>query len=91
MATFVCRSKARGTVYNDLQNNREQPGTVTIQTVGGQRSAVFERQGAYHAETGMRQTINKNVRDFSSLRLHFVVRCSIRTCRCAGRPAANAP
>ncbi len=59
--------------YNDLQNELEEPGTVTIQTEGGQHSAVFERQGDYHAETGMRQTIDKDVRDQTSLRLHFVV------------------
>ncbi|CAG0936005.1 hypothetical protein TFLX_04866 [Thermoflexales bacterium] len=60
-------------LYNDLQNTREREGTVTIQAVGGQRSAVFERRGFYHAATGMRQSINADVRGFTSLRLHFVV------------------
>lgn len=77
--------------YNDLQNEREQPGTVTIQTVGGQRSAVFERQGAYHAETGIRQTINKNVRDFASLRLHFVARVFDQDVPVCGQAGSECP
>jgi hypothetical protein len=79
------------TVYNDLQNSREQPGTVTIQTVGGQPSAVFERQGAYHAETGLRQVIDKNVLDFSSLRLHFVVRVFDQDVPVCGQAGSECP
>ena len=78
-------------VYNDLQNPREQPGTVKIQTVGGQGSAVFERQGAYHAETGIRQVINKNVRDFASLRLHFVVRVFDQDVPVCGQAGSECP
>jgi hypothetical protein len=78
-------------VYNDLQNEREQPGTVTIQSVGGQRSAEFARQGAYHAETGIRQTINKNVRDFTSLRLHFVVRVFDQDVPVCGQAGSECP
>ena len=77
--------------YNDLQNARELPGTVTIQTVGGQRSAVFERQGAYHAETGIRQIINKNVRDFASLRLHFVARVFDQDVPVCGQAGSECP
>jgi hypothetical protein len=79
------------TVYNDLQNNRELSGTVTIQTVGGQPSAVFERQGTYHAETGIRQLINKNVLDFSSLRLHFVVRIFDQNVPVCGQAGSECP
>jgi hypothetical protein len=61
-------------IFDDLQNQNEQPGTVTVQTVGGQRSAVFVRTGAYHAATGIRQAINKDVRDFRALKLSFVAR-----------------
>lgn len=78
-------------VYNDLQNPREKAGTVTIQTVGGQRSAVFERRGDYHAETGMRQVINKDVRDLSSLRLHFVVRIFDQDVPVCGQAGSECP
>jgi hypothetical protein len=60
--------------FNDLQNRNELSGTVTIQTIGGQRSAVFDREGEYHAATGIRQAINKDVRDLQALKLSFVVR-----------------
>ena len=78
-------------IYNDLQNESEQPGTVTIQTVGGQPSAVFDRQGAYHAETGIRQAINKDVRDFTALRLHFVVRVFDQDVPVCGQAGSECP
>jgi hypothetical protein len=78
-------------VYNDLQNPREREGTVTIQTVAGQRSAVFERQGDFHAETGIRQTINKDVRDLTSLRLHFVVRVFDQDVPVCGQAGSECP
>jgi hypothetical protein len=79
-------------VYNDLQNTDELSGTVTIQSVGGQRSAVFDRTGAYHAETGIRQNItNRDVRDFRSLRLHFVVRVSEQDVPVCGQAGSECP
>ncbi len=77
--------------YGDLQNTSELSGTVTIQTVGGQPSAVFERQGAYHAETGIRQAINKDVRDFTTLRLHFVVRVFDQDVPVCGQAGSECP
>ena len=79
-------------VYNDLQNTNELSGTVTIQTVGGQRAAVFDRTGAFHAETGIRQSItNRDVRDFQSLRLHFVVRVSEQDVPVCGQAGSECP
>jgi len=79
-------------VYNDLQNTNELSGTVTIQSVGGQRSAVFDRAGSFHAETGIRQNItNRDVRDFQSLRLHFVVRVSDQDVPVCGQAGSECP
>ena len=78
-------------VYNDLQNPAEQPGTVKIQTIGGQRSAVLDREGAYHAETGIRQRIDKNVSGFTSLRLHFVVRVFRQDVPVCGQAGSECP
>jgi hypothetical protein len=79
-------------VYNDLQNTNELSGTVTIQSVGGQRSAVFDRAGAFHAETGIRQNItNRDVRDFQSLRLHFVVRVADQDVPVCGQAGSECP
>ena len=52
---------------------------------------MFERQGAYHAETGIRQIINKNVRDFASLRLHFVVRVFDQDVPVCGQAGSECP
>jgi hypothetical protein len=78
-------------VYNDLQNPDEQPGTVKIQTIGGQRSAVVDRAGFYHAETGLRQMIGKNVSGFASLRLHFVVRVFRQDVPVCGQAGSECP
>jgi hypothetical protein len=89
--SFRLPLKGTWDTYDDLQNPVEQPGTVTIQTVGGQPSAVFERRGAYHAETGLRQIINKDVRDLSSLRLHFVVRVFDQDVPVCGQAGSECP
>ena len=78
-------------VYNDLQNTNEQTGTVKIQTIGGQRSAVIDRTGFYHAETGLRQIIDKNVSGFTSLRLHFVVRVFRQDVPVCGQAGSECP
>jgi hypothetical protein len=79
-------------IYNDLQNTNELSGTVTIQTVGGQRSAVFDRTGAFHAKTGILQNINnRDVRDFRSLRLHFIVRVADQDVPVCGQLGSECP
>jgi hypothetical protein len=61
-------------ITHDLQEPSEAQGEVTIVTDGSQRVALFQRVGTYHAETDLRQVINKDVRDFRTLKLHFVVK-----------------
>jgi hypothetical protein len=61
-------------ISHDLQQPTESPGEVAIVTDGSRRVALFERVGTYHAETDLRQIINKDVRDFRALKLHFVVK-----------------
>lgn len=57
--------------HKDVQ--QEPPGTVTVETVGGRSAARFRRVGQGHAEVGIRQQVNYDVRDFSSLILHLNV------------------
>ncbi len=78
-------------VYNDLQNPDERPGEVQIVTSGGQRAALIERSGAYHAETGIRQTINRDVRDFRSLKLHFVITIFAQDVPVCGQAGSECP
>ncbi|MCS7282008.1 MAG: hypothetical protein RMK65_04985 [Anaerolineae bacterium] len=50
-----------------------EAGTVQTSTVAGRPAAWFFRDGVGHAEVGIRQTLNYDVRDFTSLVLHLSV------------------
>lgn len=49
------------------------PATVQTTTVAGRSAVRFFREGIGHAEVGIRQTLNHNVRDLASLVLHLNV------------------
>jgi len=57
--------------YN--QQDEDPPGTVSIVTDEGREVASFYRSGSNHAEVGIRQSVNYDVRDFESLELHMAV------------------
>lgn len=78
-------------VTHDLQQSTETPGTVNIQALDGRRAAVFEREGTYHAETAMTQIIDRDVRDFRSLRLHFVVQINNQDVPVCGTAGSECP
>ncbi len=50
-----------------------EAGTVQTTTVAGRLAARFFREGVGHAEVGIRQVLNYDVRDFTSLVLHLNV------------------
>ncbi|MGB9775052.1 MAG: hypothetical protein ACPL7C_00690 [Anaerolineae bacterium] len=50
-----------------------EAGTVQTTTVEGRPAARFFREGIGHAEVGIRQVLNYDVRDFTSLVLHLNV------------------
>jgi hypothetical protein len=54
----------------------EVDGEVEIVSSGDRRALFFSRMGedGNHCETGIRQTIDKDIRDFTSLKLHLDVR-----------------
>ncbi|HZY44387.1 MAG TPA: hypothetical protein VFF70_06510, partial [Anaerolineae bacterium] len=78
-------------ISNDLQAPNEPPGSVSILAESGRRLAVFDRTGVYHAETDLKQTINKDVRDFRSLKLHFVVQVSNQDVPVCGQAGSECP
>ncbi len=78
-------------ITNDLQDPGELSGTVTIQSSGGQRWAQFDRIGEYHAETRLRQFMNKDVRGFRSLKLHFRVRILDQDVPVCGQAGSECP
>lgn len=57
--------------HKDVQ--QEPPGSVHVEDFGGRRVARFTRSGEGHAEVGIRQEVQYDVRDFSSLTLHLNV------------------
>jgi hypothetical protein len=76
---------------HDLQEPTESPGEVTIVTDGSRRVALFQRTGTYHAETDLRQVINKDVRDFQALKLHFVVKIISHDVFVCGQAGSECP
>jgi hypothetical protein len=78
-------------VTSNLQEPSESPGVVTIVTNNGQQAARFERGGTYHADTVLRQIMNKDVRDFRSLNLHFVVQISFQDVPVCGSLGSECP
>lgn len=52
----------------------ESPGDVTILGVEGRQAVDFSRVGTGHAETGIVQEIDRDIRDFGSLQLRVVLR-----------------
>jgi hypothetical protein len=78
-------------VTSDLQEPSESPGEVTIVTDGSRRVALFQRVGIYHAETSLRQIINKDVRSFQSLKLHFIVKIISQDVPVCGQAGSECP
>jgi hypothetical protein len=78
-------------ISNDLQEPNESPGSVSILAESGRRLAVFDRSGVYHAETDLKQVIDKDVRDFRSLKLHFVVEVSNQDVPVCGQAGSECP
>ena len=62
------------TSYSQQTDPQQPPGTVSVVTDEGREVVAFSRDGSNHAEVGIRQEINYDVRDFTSLELHLALR-----------------
>ena len=62
------------TSYSQQTDPQQPPGSVSIVSDEGREVAAFSRNGSNHAEVGIRQEINYDVRDFTWLELHLAVR-----------------
>ena len=60
--------------YSKQTDPQQPPGRIRIVTESGQKAVYFHRDGSNHAEVGIQQEINYDVRDFSFLELHLSVR-----------------
>jgi hypothetical protein len=66
------------TIYREQADPKQPPGNVRIVTalVGNEERPVVEfyRNAVNHAQVGIQQEINYDIRDFTSLELHMAVR-----------------
>jgi hypothetical protein len=60
--------------YSTQFDPEQPPGYIRLVSESGQRAVYFFRDGSNHAEVGIQQEINYDVRDFSFLQLHINVR-----------------
>ena len=60
--------------YSEQTAPEQPPARVSIITDEGRKVVNFYRDGSNHAEVGIRQEINYDVRDFTALELHLAVR-----------------
>lgn len=62
------------TVYTAQTDPTQPPPTVKINTDEAREVVSFRRNGTNHAEVGIQQEINYDVRDFTSVELHLAMR-----------------
>jgi hypothetical protein len=60
--------------YSTQFDPQQPPGYIRVVSESGQKAVYFFRDGSNHAEVGIQQEINYDVRDFSFLQLHMNVR-----------------
>ncbi len=80
------------TVYRDWFDASEDGGAVLQAQLGDEeRIVTFERAGVSHAETGIRQEINQDIREAKSLRIRARVRISTQTLPVCGSVGTECP
>jgi hypothetical protein len=80
-------------VYNLQADPNEVEGQASSLVVDGRPVVLFSRRGAVqnHAETGIRQTINRDVEGVTSLRLNLSVRLAYQSLPGAGYLSSEFP
>jgi hypothetical protein len=66
-------------------------GTAEVARISGRNALHFSRTGVDHAETGVIQTIERDVRPFSSLRLHLAVQVFSQSVPVCGTLGSECP
>lgn len=80
------------TQYNkDIQIEEEGNGTVEIVEVEGRPAAAIKRIGEGHAETGIRQQIDFDIRDFDLLQLYLLLRIEEQSLPVCGSEGSECP
>jgi hypothetical protein len=80
------------TMYNDHFDKAESGGsTLQVQLIDGARIITFERAGQSHAETGIRQEVNLDLRDVDSLQIRAFIRIGTQTLPVCGSVGTECP
>ena len=70
----------------------EQPaGKTEIANIAGEAALRFNRVGEGHADVGVRQVVNQDVTDYSSLRLEVSLRVMVQTVAVCGSLGSECP
>ncbi|MGC9468853.1 MAG: hypothetical protein ACP5HS_09690 [Anaerolineae bacterium] len=80
------------TIYTDKFDEDEAGGEVLqVPLVDGNRIVAFERVGQSHAETGIRQEINLDIREAESLQVRALIRIGTQTLPVCGSVGTECP
>ncbi len=75
----------------DSEQDEEPPGSVNIVADEGREAADFYRDGSGHAEVSIRQEINYDVQDFTSLELRLAVKIKEQNVPVCGTLGSECP
>ena len=79
------------TTYQNRQNAIESPGTIEVGVHNGRTALHFLRRGLHWAETGIRQDLGLDVRDYQDLRLHLATWIDFQDLRNCGSLGSECP
>ncbi len=79
------------TTFQNRQEVNESPGEIEVTVHDGRRAVHLNRRGSNWAEVGIRQTINRDVRDVASLKLHLAVWLAFQDLRNCGSLGSECP
>lgn len=77
--------------YNEVDIEEEPEGEVQRAQMEGHSALLMTREGVGHAATGIRQELNAEIRDFSLLQLHLLLRVEEQSLRVCGTQGSECP
>ena len=83
--------QAYWTVYTDTAYPEEDGGSVSQLQLEDNAQVYFSRAGQSHAETGIRQVINQDIREIKSLRVRARIRIDTQTLPACGTVGSECP
>jgi hypothetical protein len=92
--SFEADSETQGywTTYSDHFDSSENGGSALhVPLIDGTRIVVFERAGQSHAETGIRQEVNLDLRGVDSLQVRAFIRIGTQTLPVCGSVGTECP